>query len=73
VTLFTFRPAEVRMSAFAPLGRIVLLSTLGGFHMDDRTMTTETSSLLLSVEQLAGARDRGADRGTMTDNDGSDR
>jgi hypothetical protein len=40
--------------------------------MDDRT-TTEASSLLLSVEQLAGARDRGADRGTMTDNDGSDR
>jgi hypothetical protein len=41
--------------------------------MDDRTTTTETSSLLLSVEQLAGARDRGADRGTMADNDGSDR
>jgi hypothetical protein len=41
--------------------------------MDDRTTTTEASSLLLSVEQLAGARDRGADRGTMTDNDGSDR
>ena len=42
--------------------------------MDEPTTTaTETGSLLISVEQLAGARDRGADRGAMTDNDGNDR
>jgi hypothetical protein len=40
--------------------------------MDEHT-TPEASGLLLGVEALPAAQDRGADRGAMTDNDGNDR